>query len=91
VPELGLGMWVIDPAFVFNVLEDNGAVRKGEMFGGMQVCPFDMAESEFRFDQLECKRTNIDIQRAVEITLEVQAASLEEGSLPVQGSVGIIL
>ena len=57
----------------------------------MQVCPLDVMKSKFRFDQLEGERTDVNIQCAVEITLQVQSALLKDGSLPVQSAVRIIL
>ena len=44
------------------------------MFRRVQVRPFDMMKSKFRFYDLEGVRTNVNIERAVEVAAEVQSA-----------------
>jgi len=53
-----LRMWIIDPAFLFDIFIDHFAARKGKMLRRVQVCPLDMLKSVFWFDQPESMRTN---------------------------------
>ena len=56
----------------------------------MQVRPLDVMKSKFWFDQFERERTNVYVQRAVEIAVEVQSALFEDRSLSPQRAVRII-
>ena len=49
-------------------------LRSKEKRSGEQVCPFDMVERELWLPQLEFERADLDIECAVEITVEVESA-----------------
>ena len=56
----------------------------------MQVRPFDQRKGELRLEHAEHSRADVDVERAVEVALEVEPARLEERTLPVQCAVGIV-
>lgn len=56
----------------------------------MQVRPLDERKGELRLEHPERRRADVDVERAVEVTVEVEPARLEERTLPVQRAVGII-
>ena len=56
----------------------------------MQVCPCDVVKSEFRSDEFECARAEVNIERAVVVLAEVESAGGKERSLAAQGSIGVI-
>ena len=83
-------MRVVHPAFVFVIFINNFTLRKGEVFGRMQICPLDMMKGEFWLDQLEGMRTSIYVERAIKVAAQVESARLEDRPLPVQRAIGII-
>lgn len=74
-------MRIIHPAVIFIVFENYFAMRKRKMFGRMQVRPFDVVEREFRSDEFERAGTDVDVERAVEVSAEVESARGEERPL----------
>ena len=56
----------------------------------MEVCPLDQRKGELRLEHPECRRADVDVQRAVEVAVQVEPARLEERTLPVQRAVGIV-
>ena len=90
VAQLRLGVRIIHPAVVLLLEINHPAAREGKGLGRMQVRPLDQRKGELRFEQPERGRVDIDVQRAVEVAVEVQPVRLEERTLPVQRAVGIV-
>src|SRR3970040_2419560 len=61
------------------------------MLRRVQVRPFHIVEGKFRSDHFERARTDVYVERAVEVAAEVQSARREDRPLPVQGAVRVIL
>ena len=89
--QLGFRMGVIHPALVFNSTIHHAAARERKVLGRVQIRQFDLSKGEFGTDQLKGPRPDIDVERAVEESFQVQAARLEDRTLAFQRAVGILL
>lgn len=56
----------------------------------MQVRPLDQRKGELRLEHLERPRADVNVERAVEVAVEVEPTPLEERTLPVECAVGIV-
>ena len=91
VAQFCLGVGIINPALVFGILKNDPATRKGKRFWRVQIRPLDEREGIFWFEHGKGRRADVDIQRTVEITIQIEPARLEEWTLPVERAVGIVL
>jgi hypothetical protein len=91
VAQFRLWVRIIDPAFVFDLAVDDPAARKGKGFRRVQIGPLDERKGVLRFEQRKRRRADVDIQRAVEVTVQIEPARLEKRTLPVERAVGIVL
>src|SRR5574339_669009 len=90
MPQLRLGMRIIDPASILHAFENYFASRKRKMLGRMQVRPLDVMECVTRFQHRKFQWTDIDIKRTVEVSIQIQSTCFEERTLAFEGAVGII-